>query len=99
MLALRKYWNGTPIVGYHKGAIEQTQKLTNRPFAINFTNRTFNEEIFRLVVEEAKSKIISYALGDPGGVVKQAHDAGILFMQQVRMQSKHVKRRSSRSMP
>jgi enoyl-[acyl-carrier protein] reductase II len=66
-----------------QGQVEQTQKLTNRPFAINFTNRIFNEEVFRYVVEEAKPKIISYALGNPGGLVKRAHDAGILFIQQV----------------
>jgi enoyl-[acyl-carrier protein] reductase II len=66
-----------------KGQVEQTQKLTNRPFAINFTNRIFNEEVFRYVVEEAKPKIISFASGNPGGLVKWAHDAGILFIQQV----------------
>lgn len=50
---------------------------------MNFTNRTFNGEVFRYVVEEAKPKIISFALGIPGGLVKRAHDAGILFIQQV----------------
>ena len=63
--------------------VEQIRKLTNRPFAINFTNRAFNEEIFSFVIEEAKPKIISHALGNPGGLVNRAHDAGILFLQQV----------------
>jgi enoyl-[acyl-carrier protein] reductase II len=42
-----------------------------------------HEEVFRFVVEEAKPKIISYAFGNPGALVKRAHDAGILFIQQV----------------
>ena len=66
-----------------KRQVEQIRKLTNRPFAINFTNRAFNEEIFSFVIEEAKPKIISHALGNPGGLVRRAHDAGILFLQQV----------------
>jgi len=80
---IRKYWNGTQSSDTVKRQVEQTQKLTNSPFAINFTDRTFNEEVFRFVVEEAKPKIVSYALGNPGGLVKWAHDAGILFIQQV----------------
>jgi enoyl-[acyl-carrier protein] reductase II len=66
-----------------KRQVEQTQKLTSHPFAINFTNRTFNEELFSYVIREAKPKVISYALGNPGELVKRAHDAGILFIQQV----------------
>jgi enoyl-[acyl-carrier protein] reductase II len=46
-----------------KRQVEQTQKLTSHPFAINFTNRTFNEELFSYVIREAKPKVISYALG------------------------------------
>jgi enoyl-[acyl-carrier protein] reductase II len=30
-----------------------------------------------------KPKIISYALGNPGELVRRAHDADILFLQQV----------------
>ncbi|HEX2170567.1 MAG TPA: nitronate monooxygenase, partial [Nitrososphaera sp.] len=67
----------------YRGKLSKTQKLTNTPFAINFTDRTFNEEVYRFVVEEAKPKIISYALGNPGGLVQRAHDAGILFIKQV----------------
>ncbi len=63
--------------------VELTQKLTTRTFAINFTNRTFNEPMFRFVIKEAKPKIISYALGNRGGLVKWAHDGGILFIQQL----------------
>ncbi|HEX6283213.1 MAG TPA: nitronate monooxygenase [Nitrososphaera sp.] len=42
-----------------KKQVEQTQKLTKRPFAINYTSRTFNEGIFTFALEEAKPKIIS----------------------------------------
>ena|SRR5215207_8554847 len=66
-----------------KKQVDQTQELTKRPFAINYTSRTFNEDIFKFALEEAKPKIISYALGNPGELVRRAHDAGILFLQQV----------------
>lgn len=66
-----------------KKQVNQTRKLTKRPFAINYTSRTFNEEHFKFTVEEAKPKIISYVLGNPGELVKRTHDAGISFLQQV----------------
>jgi len=58
------------------------QELTKRPFAINYTSRTFNEDIFRFALEEAKPNIIAYALGNPGELLRQAHNAGIIFLQQ-----------------
>ena len=66
-----------------KKQVDQTRKLTKRPFAINYTSKTFNEESFKFTLEEVKPKIISYALGNPGELVRQAHDADILFLQQV----------------
>src|SRR6266700_203004 len=44
------------------------RRLTDRPFALTLT---------------AKPSIISLALGEPGDLVKRAHDVGILVMQQV----------------
>jgi enoyl-[acyl-carrier protein] reductase II len=62
--------------------ILRVRELTDRPFAVNHVVRPFNEEIFALTLE-AEPKVISLALGDPGDLVERAHDAGILFMQQV----------------
>jgi enoyl-[acyl-carrier protein] reductase II len=62
--------------------ILRVRELTDRPFAVNHVVRPFNEEAFALTLE-ARPKVVSFALGDPGDLVERAHDAGILFMQQV----------------
>ncbi len=62
--------------------VARVRELTDRPFAVNFTMRPFNEEAFTLTLE-ARPKVVSFALGDPSDLVEQAHDAGILFIQQV----------------
>src|SRR5207245_6502385 len=58
--------------------------LTSRPFAVNFTQPWLQRspESFDVAVD-VKPAVISLALGDPGDLVKRAHDAGILFVQQV----------------
>jgi enoyl-[acyl-carrier protein] reductase II len=58
--------------------------LTDRPFVVNFTQPWLqqNPEHFATALE-AHAPIISLALGDPGDLVKRAHDAGALFVQQV----------------
>src|SRR5256886_2093022 len=58
------------------------RKLTDRPFAVNHLVPTLNEEAFALTLT-AKPPIISLALGEPGDLVKRAHDVGILVIQQV----------------
>jgi enoyl-[acyl-carrier protein] reductase II len=64
--------------------LERTRELTNRPFAVNFTLAPFppNEEAFTAAIE-ARPRLISFALGDPGDYLKRAHDAGALVMHQV----------------
>ena len=62
--------------------LRRVRRLTDRPFAVNHTARPLNEEAFALTLE-AKPKIVSFALGDPGELVGRAHEAGVLFMQQV----------------
>jgi enoyl-[acyl-carrier protein] reductase II len=59
-------------------------EFTNRPFAVNFTFSPVlpRPEAFAHALA-AKPKLISFALGDPGDYVKQAHDAGSLVMHQV----------------
>lgn len=58
--------------------------LTSQPFAVNFTQPWLqrNPESFDVALD-AKPAVISLALGDPGDLVQRAHDAGILFVQQV----------------
>jgi nitronate monooxygenase/enoyl-[acyl-carrier protein] reductase II len=62
--------------------LARTRELTRRPFAINHTVSTLNEEAFALTLD-AKPSLISFALSDPGDLVKRAHDAGILVMHQI----------------
>ena len=56
--------------------------FTDAPFAVNHTMRPLDEEAFDLTLE-ARPKVVSLALGDPGDLVGRAHEAGVLFMQQV----------------
>jgi enoyl-[acyl-carrier protein] reductase II len=62
--------------------LTRVRELTDKPFAVNHTARPFNEEAFALTLE-ARPKVVSFALGDPGDLVGRAHDAGVLFMHQV----------------
>ena len=65
-----------------KEELPYIRQLTSRPFAVNYTLAQPNEEIFALILE-AKPPIISFALGDPGELVKRAHAIGSLVMHQV----------------
>ncbi|MBI1744503.1 nitronate monooxygenase [Candidatus Acetothermia bacterium] len=62
--------------------LAQLRKLTRRSFAVNHLVTTLDEEAFALTLK-AQPRVISLALGDPGLLVKRAHDAGIQVMQQV----------------
>ncbi|HEY3231051.1 MAG TPA: nitronate monooxygenase [Roseiflexaceae bacterium] len=75
---------GTALLSADKlrSQLAQTRELTTRPFVVNHTARPFNEELFALTLA-VRPPIISFALGDPGELVERAHDAGILFIQQV----------------
>ncbi len=61
---------------------QRMRELTDRPFAVNHTNRPFVEEAFAATLEAAPHAI-SFHLGVPADLVERAHDAGILWMQQV----------------
>ena len=65
-----------------KEELPRIRQLTSQPFAVNFTLAQPNEEIFSLILG-AKPPIISFALGDPGELVKRAHSIGSLVMHQV----------------
>src|SRR6266849_10512646 len=65
-----------------KRDIDAVRRLTSRPFAINHIPQTLDPEAFRYTLE-AKPAVISFALADPGDLVRQAHDVGSLVMLQV----------------
>jgi enoyl-[acyl-carrier protein] reductase II len=65
-----------------KAEIARTKEMTDRPFAVNFTMTSFSQELWDYVLE-ARPAAISLALGDPGDLVQQAHDAGARVIQQV----------------
>ena len=58
------------------------RELTDRPFAINHTMRPFDPEAFEATLRE-RPAAISFHIGDPGDLVRRAHDAGIIWIQQV----------------
>jgi nitronate monooxygenase/enoyl-[acyl-carrier protein] reductase II len=64
------------------------RELTDRPFAINYVVPYFDERVDeRIALFERglslRPKLVSFALGDPGDLVKRVHDAGVLAMLQV----------------
>jgi enoyl-[acyl-carrier protein] reductase II len=65
-----------------KRDIDVVQKLTNRPYAVNHIPQTLDADAFRHTLA-ARPAVISFALGDPGDLVRQAHDAGARVMLQV----------------
>jgi enoyl-[acyl-carrier protein] reductase II len=58
------------------------RELTDRPFAVNHTIRPFDEANFEATLE-ARPSAISFHLGVPAELIERAHDAGILWIQQV----------------
>jgi len=65
-----------------KRDIDAVRELTNRHYAVNHIPQLLDAEAFRYTLA-ARPAVISFALGDPGDLVRQAHDAGALVMVQV----------------
>ena len=65
-----------------KRDIDTVGKLTNRHYAVNHIPPTLDAEAFRYTLK-ARPAVISFALGDPGDLVRQAHDVGSRVMLQV----------------
>src|ERR1700722_6632459 len=65
-----------------KRDIVMVRELTSRPFAVNQIPQALDAEAFRHTLE-ARPAVISFALADPGDLVRQAHDAGARVMVQV----------------
>jgi nitronate monooxygenase/enoyl-[acyl-carrier protein] reductase II len=65
-----------------KRDIDVVRELTNRHYAVNHIPPTLDAEAFRYTLA-ARPAVVSFALGDPGDLVKQAHDVGSKVMLQV----------------
>jgi nitronate monooxygenase/enoyl-[acyl-carrier protein] reductase II len=65
-----------------KRDIDVVRRLTSRPFAVNHIPQTLDAEAFRYTLE-ARPAVVSFALADPGDLVRQAHEVGSLVMLQV----------------
>jgi enoyl-[acyl-carrier protein] reductase II len=65
-----------------KRDIDMVKKLTSRPYAVNHIPQTLDAEVFRYTLE-ARPPVISFALADPGDLVRQSHDVGSRVMVQV----------------
>ena len=65
-----------------KQDIDRLPTLTNRNFAVNHIPQTLDADAFRHTLQ-ARPAVISFALDDPGDLIRQAHDVGSLVMVQV----------------
>jgi enoyl-[acyl-carrier protein] reductase II len=65
-----------------KRDIDAVRELTNRHYAVNHIPPTLDAEAFRCTLA-ARPAVISFALGDPGDLIDQAHDVGSKVMLQV----------------
>lgn len=72
---------GRPLDDFRE-QLARLQELTDRPFAVNHLVPVLDAGAFALSVQ-TRPRIISLALGDPGDLVRRAHDAGIKVMHQV----------------
>jgi len=65
-----------------KRDINVVRELTNRNYAVNHIPQMLDNEAFRYTLE-ARPAVISFALGDPSDLVRQAHSVGANVMLQV----------------
>jgi enoyl-[acyl-carrier protein] reductase II len=65
-----------------KRDIDLLPTLTNRNFAINHIPQALDADAFRHTLR-ARPAVISFALDDPGDLIRQAHDVGSLVMVQI----------------
>jgi enoyl-[acyl-carrier protein] reductase II len=61
---------------------ERLRALTGRPFAVNHTVRPFDEAAFAATLA-CRPAAISFHLGVPPDLIDRAHEAGVLWIQQV----------------
>jgi nitronate monooxygenase/enoyl-[acyl-carrier protein] reductase II len=73
-----------------KRDIDMLPTLTNRNFAVNHIPPVLDTEAFRHTLQ-ARPAVISFALGDPGDLIRQAHDVGSLVMVQITTVAQAIK--------
>ena len=62
--------------------IAAVRERTGRPFVVNHVVPQLDREAFDATLE-ARPAAVSFALGDPGGLVGEVHDAGLIAIHQV----------------
>ena len=62
--------------------LAELRDLTERPFAVNHVVPDLDADAFAATLDHAPA-IVSFALDDAGDLIRRAHDAGSLVMQQV----------------
>jgi len=65
-----------------RAQIERVRELSDRPFVVNHVVSSLDEDAFQATLD-ARPAAVSFALGDPGGLVERAHAAGAKAIQQV----------------
>jgi nitronate monooxygenase/enoyl-[acyl-carrier protein] reductase II len=65
-----------------KRDLDMIGDLTQRPFAVNHIPHMLDEASFQQTLD-LKPAVVSFALSDPGALVRRVHDAGSLAMAQV----------------
>jgi enoyl-[acyl-carrier protein] reductase II len=80
--ALGSLGTGLRTVDELRAQWRRLRELTDRPFAINHTNRPFDEAAFDATLEAAPAAI-SFHMVVPADLIARAHDAGSLWIQQV----------------
>ena len=65
-----------------KRDIDLVREVTNRHYAVNHIPPTLDREAFQYTLD-ARPAVISFALGDPGDLVRQAQAVGALVMLQI----------------
>ncbi len=72
-----------------RSELEKIRKLTGRPYGVNWTQENYPEGGVELA-REFRVPIVSSALGDPGSLVKTAHDFGAIYVHQVHTRSQAI---------
>jgi enoyl-[acyl-carrier protein] reductase II len=67
---------------YVRERIDRVRELTDRPFAVNHVVPVLDEEAFEVTLE-ARPAAVSFALGDPGGLVERVQATGAKVIHQV----------------
>jgi enoyl-[acyl-carrier protein] reductase II len=62
--------------------MERVRELTDRPFVVNHVVPMLDDEAFEATLESPPAAV-SFALGDPGGLVDRVHSAGAKVIHQV----------------